>query len=154
VNNLSPQLTYLIEYLNLPDAVGDPDANWETFQLQHINNPSLLAIELKSRQVGWSWLAAAESLAHCQLTQRTPCIFLSINQEEANEKTRYTKQIYEALDKSARVPINRENKSEVEFANGSRIISHPCRPLRGRSQHRRTPTLHPGSRSPPFPLDW
>lgn len=136
MNNLSPQLTYLIEYLNLPDAVGDPNANWETFQLQHINNQSLLAIELKSRQVGWSWLAAAESLAHCQLTPRTPCIFLSINQDEANEKIRYTKQIYEALDKTARVPIIRENKSEVEFANGSRIISHPCRPLRGKAKAR------------------
>jgi phage FluMu gp28-like protein len=136
VKSLTPQLTFLIEYLNLPDAVGDPDANWETFQLQHINNPSLLAIELKSRQVGWSWLAAVESIACCHLVPRTPCIFLSINQEEANEKIRYTKQIYEALDKTARVRIIRENKSEIEFANGSRIISHPCRPLRGKAKAR------------------
>ena len=132
--NLSPALTFLIEYLNLPEAVGDPDATWETFQLKHLNNPSLLAIELKSRQVGWSWLAAAESVAISCLYPRTPSIFVSINQEEAGEKIRYAKQIMEALDREVRPNLIIDNRLELELPNGSRLISHPCRPPRGKAK--------------------
>lgn len=131
---LTNTLAFLVEYLNLPEAVGDPDAKWETFQLKHLNNPSLLAIELKARQVGWSWLAAAEAVASACLEPRTPHIFVSINQEEAAEKIRYAKQIIEALDKEARPRLIRDNAYELELPNGSRMISHPCRPPRGKAR--------------------
>ena len=132
--NLSPALTFLVEYLDLPEAVGDPDASWETFQLEHLNNPSLLAIEQKSRQVGWSWLAAAESVATGCLYKNTPHIFVSINQEEAGEKIRYAKAVIEALDRDARPRLITDNRFELEFSNGSRLISHPCRPPRGKAR--------------------
>jgi len=131
---LSPALTFLVEYLDLPEAVGDPDANWETFQLEHLNNPSLLAIENKSRQVGWSWLAAAESVATAILFKNTPHIFVSINQEEAGEKIRYAKTIIEALDREVRPRLLTDNRFELELPNGSRLISHPCRPPRGKAR--------------------
>jgi phage FluMu gp28-like protein len=131
---LSPTLVFLVEYLNLPEAVGDPDARWETFQLKHLNNPSLLAIELKARQVGWSWLAAAEAVASASLEARIPHIFVSINQDEAAEKIRYAKHIIEALDRSARPKLIKDNAYELEFENGSRLISHPCRPVRGKAK--------------------
>lgn len=134
--NLTPALTFLVEYLNLPEAVGDPDANWETFQLAHLNNPSLLAIESKSRQVGWSWLAAAESVATAILFKRTPHIFVSINQEEAGEKIRYAKGVIEALDREVRPRLIIDNRFELELFNGSRLISHPCRPPRGKARAR------------------
>jgi phage FluMu gp28-like protein len=133
--NLTPALTFLVEYLNLPEAVGDPDAIWETFQLEHLNNPSLLAIEQKARQVGWSWMAAAESVATAILYKRTPHIFVSINQEEASEKIRYAKAVIEALDKEVRPrKLIIDNTFEIELSNGSRLISHPCRPPRGKSR--------------------
>lgn len=131
---LSPNLAFLVEYLNLPEAVGDPDARWETFQLRHLNNPSLLAIELKSRQVGWSWLAASEAVASACLNKRTPHIFVSINLEEAAEKIRYAKSVIEALDREVRPHLIRDNVFELEFANGSRLISHPCKPVRGKAK--------------------
>lgn len=131
---LSPSFTFLIEYLNLPEAVGDPDATWETFQLKHLNNPSLLAIELKSRQVGWSWLAAAESVATACLYPKSTSIFVSINQEEAAEKIRYSKQIIEALDRDVRPKLLMDNQMALETTNGSRLISHPCRPPRGKAK--------------------
>lgn len=131
---LSPTLAFLVEYLDLPEAVGDPDARWETFQLKHLNNPSLLAIELKARQVGFSWLAAAEAVAGAALVGRTPHIFVSINQDEAGEKIRYSKQIIEALDRDVRPKLIRDNAYELEFENGSRLISHPCRPVRGKAK--------------------
>lgn len=131
---LSPTLAFLIEYLNLPEAVGDPDASWETFQLKHLNNTSLLAIELKARQVGWSWLASAEAVASASMNPRTPHIFVSINQEEAAEKIRYAKQVIEALDTEARPKLIKDNAYELEFQNGSRLLSHPCRPVRGKAK--------------------
>jgi phage FluMu gp28-like protein len=132
--NLTPTLTFLVEYLNLPEAVGDPDARWETFQLQHLNNPSLFAIELKARQVGWSWLAAAESVANACLYPKSTSIFVSINQEEAAEKIRYAHIIMEALDREVRPNLNINNKLELETHKGSRLISHPCRPPRGKAK--------------------
>jgi phage FluMu gp28-like protein len=135
-NYLSPQLAFLVEYLDLPDATGDPDAVWEVFQLRHLNNLSLLSIELKSRQVGWSWLAAAEAVACGRLNKNTANIFVSINQEEAGEKIRYAKQIIECLDRDVRPRLITDNRFELEFDNGSRLISHPCRPVRGKAKAR------------------
>lgn len=134
--NLTPTLAFLVEYLNLPEAVGDPDARWETFQLKHLNNYSLLAIELKSRQVGWSWLAAAEAVAHGAIEKRATSIFVSINQEEAAEKIRYALQIIEALDREAKPKLIKNNALSLEFQNGSRLMSHPCRPVRGKAKAR------------------
>lgn len=133
---LAPSLSFLIEYLNLPEAVGDPDASWETFQLKHLNNPSLLAIELKSRQVGWSWLSAAESIANACIYPRSTHIFVSINQEEAAEKIRYAKGVMEALDSEVRPKLITDNRLAIELSNGSRLISHPCRPVRGKAKAR------------------
>lgn len=130
--NLTPTLTFLVEYLNFQEAVGDPDASWELFQLKHLNNPSLLAILLKSRQIGFSWLAAAEAVAVSCIYPRSTCIFVSINQEEAAEKIRYANAIREALDRDVRPNLLIDNRFGLELSNGSRLISHPCRPIRGK----------------------
>lgn len=132
--NLLSNLIFLIEYLDIPEAVGEPGASWEIFQLRHLNDPSILGIEIKARQVGWSWLAAAESVASAVLNDRTPHIFISLNQEEAGEKIRYAKQIIEALDAEVRPRLLIDNAYELEFTNGSRLISHPCRPPRGKAK--------------------
>lgn len=135
-NPLSPTLAFLVEYLDLPAATGLPDARWETFQLRHLNNTSLLAITNKSRQVGWSWLAASEAVGVGCVVPRTTSIFVSINQDEAGEKIRYAKSVIEALDPDVRPKLVIDNRLELEFANGSRLISHPCRPVRGKARAR------------------
>jgi phage FluMu gp28-like protein len=133
-NRISENQAFLVNYLDLPAATGMNDADWEVFQLQHLNNPSLLDITNKSRQVGWSWLAAAEAVARSCIKPRALNIFVSINQEDAGEKIRYSKVIIEALDKEVRPKLITDNKMELEFSNGSRLISHPCRPVRGKAQ--------------------
>jgi phage FluMu gp28-like protein len=138
VSTEAPSLvtTFLIEYLDLPEATGLPDASWETFQIRHLNNPKLLGITDKSRQVGWSWLAAAESVGISCIQRRNTSIFVSINQDEAQEKIRYAKAVIEALDKEVRPKLITDNAYELEFQNGSRLISHPCRPVRGKARAR------------------
>lgn len=133
---ISDRLTFLIENLNLPEAVGDEEAGWETFQLQHINNPSIMSIDLKSRQVGWSWNSAADAVGDACTRKRSTSIFVSINQEEAAEKIRYAKQIMEALDPGVKPRLVIDNRFELEFENGSRLVSHPCRPVRGKARAR------------------
>lgn len=133
---ISPALAFLVEYLDLPDATNEPDAKWETHQVHFLNNSDLFAIWNKSRQVGWSWTAAADAVAHGCLQARVTNIFVSINLEEAAEKIRYAKQIAEALDRDVRPKLIIDNRLELEFENGSRLISHPCRPVRGKARGR------------------
>lgn len=132
--NISQRLAFLIEYLDLAEATGDPDAQWEFFQVQHLNNDSLLAIDRKARQVGWSWTCAAEAVGEGVLVPRSTSIFVSISQDEAKEKVRYAKQIIEALDEDVRPRLIHDNETYIELENGSRLISHPCRPARGKAR--------------------
>lgn len=133
-NPPSRQLDFLLSNLDLPSATNDPDARWEAYQFAFFNNTNTLTIDNKSRQVGWSWSAAADAVARSMLVPRSTSIFVSINQEEASEKIRYAKQIIEALEPSERPLLLVDNRLELEFGNGSRLISHPCRPVRGKAR--------------------
>ena len=132
--SLTDRLAFLVEYLDLREATGDPEAAWQAFQVGHLTNSSLLSIDLKARQVGWSWTAAAEAVAEGVLEKRHTAIFVSINQDEAKEKIRYARQIVDALDDDVRPRLLADNATDLEFANGSRLISHPCRPVRGKAK--------------------
>jgi phage FluMu gp28-like protein len=133
---LNDRLVFLIEYLNLQEATGDPNANWESYQVQFLNNTDILTCDNKSRQVGWSFIAAAEAVADSVLVPRATNIFVSVTQVEAAEKVRYANYCIDALDKEVRPEKLIDNRTEVELANGSRIISHPCRPPRGKARAR------------------
>lgn len=130
------RLVFLVEYLDLPEATGDPNAQWEEYQLRFLNNRSILTSDNKSRQVGWSWTAAAEAVAESVLVPRSTVLFVSVTQIEANEKVRYANYCIDALDKDVRPTKLIDNRTELEFTNGSRIISHPCRPPRGKARAR------------------
>ncbi|MBL1196898.1 MAG: hypothetical protein HND51_21335, partial [Chloroflexi bacterium] len=130
----SRRLAFLLNYLDLPAATDDPEAEWEEYQIRHLNNSSLFGITTKSRQVGWSWTIAAEAVADSALNKRTPNIFVSINLEESREKIRYARQIIDALDREVRPALIIDNQLELEMQNGSRMISHPSKPVRGKAK--------------------
>lgn len=77
-------------------------------------------------------MTAAEAVASSILTPRDLNVFVSINQDEAREKIRYAKLVMEALDAHVRPALTIDNSFELEFDNGSRLVSHPCRPVRGK----------------------
>ena len=131
---LSKRNWLLRKYLYLPEATGEPDARWEDYQFEYLNNENLLQIDSKARQVGWSWTAAAGAVADSILEKRSTSIFVSVNLDEAKEKRRYAAQIIASLDKRVRPKLIVENQTELELENGSRIISHPCRPARGKAK--------------------
>lgn len=114
---------FLLENLNLPQATGIDDAVWEKFQIDELNNDSMFSIERKCRQVGWSFLIAARGVADAILDGRSSS-YNSINKSESQDKIRYAKAIYEALETPFRLPrILIDNRAELEFENGARLVS-------------------------------
>lgn len=129
----SPQLAFTIEYVNL-EALGI-DA-WESHQIGFLQESATLTIDNKSRQVGWSFIAAMDALASAILYPNTTCIFLSINQDEANNKIRYLNLFEDALNPKVRLEREVKNRTEIVYTNGSRIKSLPCKSPRGYAQPR------------------
>lgn len=127
---------FTVEFLDLPAAAQIDDAAWEAFQIQFLNNSRRFGIDTKARQIAWSFTAALDAVVDSILNEGTPHIFVSINQDEAKEKVRYARNIVEALDEPVRPRLVRDSQTEIEFDNGSRLISHPCRPPRGKPRAR------------------
>lgn len=136
LTDLSAKAQFAVEFLDLPTAAGIPDAHWELFQLLYLNNTERFGIDVKARQIAWSFTAALDAVVDGILNPDTPHIFVSINREEAQEKIRYAKATIEALDPPVRPGLKRASRSAIELDNGSRLISHPCRPPRGKPRAR------------------
>jgi phage FluMu gp28-like protein len=127
---LGDRAQFLVDNLDLAGASGIPEATWEYFQLLLWSDESMFRIENKSRQIAWSFSAAADAIAS-MILERRDSIFVSINQDESQEKIRYANSIYENLHISRPGRV-RDSLSEIEFSNGVRISSFPSRPVRGR----------------------
>ena len=127
---------FAAEFIDLPEAAQVVGATWEPFQVQFLNNSTRFGIDVKARQIAWSFTAALDAVVDGKLCPGTPHIFVSINWDEAKEKIRYAKAIVEAIDEPVRPRLARASLTELEFDNGSRMTSHPCRPPRGKARAR------------------
>ena len=124
---------FAVDFIDLPQAAHNDDAVWENFQIAFLNNQSRFGIDVKSRQIAWSFTAAVDAFSDSRIDPGWPHVFVSINMDEATEKIRYLKSIWEATDLPARPKIVRDAATYIEFDDGSRFISHPCRPVRGKA---------------------
>lgn len=133
MSQLSLRAQFLVEHLDLERASGVEGARWEHFQLAHLCDESAFRIEVKSRQIAWSWLVAAEAVSEALLEDRSS-IFSSINQDEAKEKIRYARAVFGAL-QGVRLPrLVRDNDLSLEFEGGARLLSLPATPPRGKAR--------------------
>ncbi len=130
---LSERAEFLIDNLDLEEATGVDGARWEHFQLDHLCDDSPFRIEVKSRQIAWSWLSAAEAICYAIL-RGEDTVFVSINQDEASEKIVYGKRIYNALKVGGLPRITRDSLTDLEFENGARLTSLTGRAPRGRAR--------------------
>lgn len=113
----------LVQCLDLSAATGIENSIWEKFQIDELNNDSMFGIERKCRQVGWSFTIAARGVADAILDGRSS-VYNSINLKESQDKIRYAKAIFENLRTPFQKPrIITENRTEIEFDNGARLIS-------------------------------
>jgi len=144
----TPRAELLLRFLDLEAATGVDGARWEPFQVRHLNDDSDFRIEVKSRQIAWSFIIAAEAVALALL--RDPIspssLFLSINQGEASQKIDYAMAVFDNL--RPHLPPRRGGWPEVTGANrheitfdgghnrrGASISSIPARPPRGKPRH-------------------
>lgn len=128
---------FAAEFIDIRDAAQMEDANWEAFQFQYLNNSTLLQAEVKSRQVGWSFTSALDAFCDSRIQPGNPYIFVSINLDEAKEKIRYLRNIIAATDAPVRpTKFLIDTQTELELDDGTRFISHPCRPVRGKPKAR------------------
>lgn len=132
----TPKALFAVENIDIEAASGIPDAKYESFQIAFLNNHTRWGIDVKARQIAWSFTAALDAVVDGILKPDSTHIFVSINQDEAREKIRYGMAIYEATRPDLRPSLIRNSQTELEFGNGSRLISHPCRPPRGKAQAR------------------
>lgn len=132
----TPKALYALSFIDLPEAAQVVGVEWEDFQIEYLNTDSRFASDLKSRQIAWSFSCAVDAIVDSIIRPGRPHIFVSINLNEAVEKIRYARAIYNALpDGSPGKPrIIRDTLTALEFDNGSRLISHPCRDVRGIAQ--------------------
>jgi len=124
------------KHIDLQAATGDEKARWERYQMEMLNNASPFDITDKSRQIGWSFTAAMDAVCDGIAHPNTPHLFVSINQEEAAEKIRYTRDIVAAIRPKYRPNLTQDATFSIAFENGSRYLSHPCRPPRGKARAR------------------
>jgi len=109
------------------------------YQIRYLTDRSFFIHIDKSRQTGFSYIYAGRSLARSHLQNYHTSIFISITQEEANEKISYCEALFDSLPISIQKHIVVHNKHSLEFEDHAgrrrsrtRIISHAQREPRGK----------------------
>lgn len=116
----------------------DEPIKLEPYQLAFMETPARYRCVEKSRQVGYSWIFALESLARSHLRDTHNSIFVSYNLADAKEKISYVAQMHEELPLEFQKKRVVDSKLEIGFrsnkAHGriSRIISNPSKAPRGK----------------------
>lgn len=96
------------------------------------------SLTLKARQIGWTTLVSGYQFWLCFFNEHIEVIDVSRNEDEAKQIIRKTKLGYDMLPNWMRErgpSLAKDNREELEFTNGSRIVSKPSRenPARGSS---------------------
>jgi len=128
---------FAAEFIDIREAAQVENADWEPFQIEYLNNSTRLAADVKSRQIAWSFTAALDAFCDSRIEPGNPYVFVSINLDEAKEKIRYLRAIIAATDEPVRPDkFIVDSATGIELEDGTRFISHPCRPVRGKPKAR------------------
>lgn len=121
------------------ELLTDPQILFDDYQRDFLNCIDRFQIWLKGRQLGFSFVSAAKALARAQNLDDYTCIISSYKQDDAKEKIRYAKQLYDALPDSYKKKIKLDNQTSLEFVDrsgrksvGTRIIAQGKGPIRGK----------------------
>ncbi len=83
-------------------------------------------IILKSRQLGITTLSCAYSIYLAMTSSNTTCLLVSYSIDSATAISEKLKQLYNDLPDALKVDLVANNKKELKFVNGSRIICATC----------------------------
>ncbi len=110
----------------------------DPYQVAFLENRSRFRWVTKSRQVGYSFVAALEALARCHLRDGHTSVFVSFSQDEAKEKILVARQVFEELPLAYQKRLVVDSKTELAFESNaagrriSRILSVPSKAPRGK----------------------
>lgn len=94
---------------------------------------------LKSRQVGFSFIIACESIARAHLKEKHVAVCVSYNMDDAKEKITRVRELHEDLPLRFQKKLVIDSKKEIAFQSNSRnrrlsrVISFPSRAPRGKT---------------------
>jgi phage FluMu gp28-like protein len=96
----------------------------DDWQRTVITDDSKFVAGIKARQIGWSAIGcAAKALVRSNLINRNLSIFVSMNLDDAREKIIYARDLHESMPSKYKTRLATDNKMELSFSNGSRIIT-------------------------------
>lgn len=121
------------------ELLSEPAIEFDDYQREFLEDMSRFQIYLKGRQLGFSYVAAARTLARSQLIDNYTAVIASYKADDAKEKIRYVKQMYDSLPDAYKKDKLVDNATSIEFVNkagrqstGSRIIAQGKGPIRGK----------------------
>ena len=104
------------------DASGE-EIELDYWQRAQIRDESRFIHVVKSRQVGFSWIESAKSLARMSLRVDYRKYFTSINLDESKEKIRYVRQMYDSLPERFKLRVVTDAKTEFAVQDHKGRIS-------------------------------
>ena len=115
----SERAQFLYDNLDLPEAAQFEAARWEHFQIVHFEDDSTFRIEDKSRQIAWSWTAAAEAVAEGIFNRRGQYFRLHQPRRGDGENPLRQKTCGTAYARTCDRRLITDNKLELEFDTGA-----------------------------------
>ena len=136
IDILSTEVGWLISIGRYEQVGLELDPHQINFLSQKKNMRSIL----KARQVGFSFNTACEALARSHLRSGHTAVFTSYNLDDAKEKIKKLRELYDELPLEFQKKIIASSKTEVIFAprsrksgGPSRVLSYPSKAPRGKT---------------------
>lgn len=111
----------------------------EPYQLHFLQDRSKYRWVIKARQVGYSFLFAVEALVRCHVRRDFTAILVSYNLQDAVEKIKIARDLFEEMDGPFKKRLVTDSKTELVFESlnsgrrgRSRIVSVPSKAPRGK----------------------
>lgn len=111
--------------------IANKDGQVVPFKLNELQSDFISQMEkfniiLKSRQLGFSSVALALSLFYANTRSNTTCLLMSYSIDSATGIFEKLKQMYFTIPEVIACPLENNNRKELKFKNGSRIIVSTC----------------------------
>jgi len=124
---LSDPKTYIENLIKIVDKNGQlVPFVFNELQADFVKNLEKYNVILKARQLGFSSIALALSLYYANTQANTTCLLMSYSIDSATGIFEKLKTMYWTIPDVLRVKLINNNKKELKFVNGSRIIVCTC----------------------------
>lgn len=124
---LSSPILWSRYFLKIVDKTGQlVSFQFNPEQRQLVQNLEKYNIVLKSRQLGITSVSCALSLYYCHTEPGAVCLLMSYSQDSARGIFEKLKSLWMEMPSEVRLPELTNNRSELKFSNGSRIIVCTC----------------------------